>query len=111
MEHLITAEVPKLKENPIDVIQDVLAASLFNKHSGYDVDYDDVLQYLDEFPDSSLIKDRVHHFKLWLKLDPSQWCVEDNGHRSGMYYSNDPATPGMLCNPDGTRSIFDDVDK
>lgn len=100
-----------LEENPVDVIQSILAASLFNTKSGYDVDHDDVLQYLSEFPDNTLIKDRLAHFKLWLRLDADQWCIDDAGHRSGMYYSKNPSTVGMLCNPDGTRSIFDDVDE
>lgn len=107
----IIGVMPVRTENPVDVINAVMAEKLFNKNSGYDVDHDDVLQYLSEFPNNALIKDRVQHFKLWLELDADQWCIDASGHRNGMYYSKHPANPGMLCNPDRTRSIFDDVDE
>ena len=106
----ITGDIPVMTENPVDVVRVVLAEKVYNIHSGYDVDADDILEYLSMFPDNALIKDRVQHFKLWLELDPDQWVVDDAGHRNGMYYSNNPASLGMLCNPDKTRSIFDDVD-
>mgnify|MGYP003408268559 CR=1 FL=1 len=59
----------KPTENPVDVVRAVLEQKLLNPISGCDVDYEDVLQYLTEWPPSEAITDRVEHFKLWLAGD------------------------------------------
>jgi hypothetical protein len=62
----IIATTPVLNENPVDVINLLMAEKLFNKRTGYDVNTDDILEYLSVYSNNKNIPDRVKHFKAWL---------------------------------------------
>ena len=51
------------------IIQEIMAANLFNPHAGYDVDEDLICDYLNLYPIICDITDRVTHFKQWLNGD------------------------------------------
>ena len=62
----ITGVMPKMTENTVEVVDRIVKQNFFNPHSGYDVNHDDALQYLSNWPRVPEGVDRVEHFKDWL---------------------------------------------
>ncbi len=62
----IIGVMPKMTENTVEVVDRIVKQKFFNKRTGYDVDHNDVLEYLSVYSTVDENVDRVQHFKDWL---------------------------------------------